>query len=262
METTKNRGSRPARGFTLVELLVVIGIIALLIGILLPTLGKARASAATAKCAANLRSVGQGMAMYLAENKQTFPASYLYRGHKFDGVNQSPAAADQGYIHWSSYLYGTKPGQQPMEAFTCPSINKGGIPPTNTRPENRDGNQQNDSAFTGTEYDAQVDRIAYTLNEAICPRNKFGVPLAGPTNYASRFVRAGSVKRSAETVLATEFWDDWRIVSEVADPDAAQIVKSHRPVHGFVANGGVLNMNEATAGAVGRPGSQPLINVI
>jgi prepilin-type N-terminal cleavage/methylation domain-containing protein/prepilin-type processing-associated H-X9-DG protein len=66
----------PARkaAFTLVELLVVIGIIALLISILMPALSKARKQALNANCMSNLRSIGQGLQIYASENKGKFPA--------------------------------------------------------------------------------------------------------------------------------------------------------------------------------------------
>lgn len=51
-------------GFTLIELLVVVAIIAVLIAILLPSLGRARSSAKTTACAANLHSIGQITMMY------------------------------------------------------------------------------------------------------------------------------------------------------------------------------------------------------
>jgi prepilin-type N-terminal cleavage/methylation domain-containing protein/prepilin-type processing-associated H-X9-DG protein len=61
------------KAFTLVELLVVIGIIALLISILLPAMNSARRQARSLKCLANLRSVGQALSLYAANNQRFYP---------------------------------------------------------------------------------------------------------------------------------------------------------------------------------------------
>jgi len=92
------------RAFTLVELLVVIGIIALLISILLPSLSRAREQAKRVQCASNMRQIGLAVLGYNNENKGWFPRASADAGNGFsndDWIFWDPGRApirDQGAL--------------------------------------------------------------------------------------------------------------------------------------------------------------------
>jgi prepilin-type N-terminal cleavage/methylation domain-containing protein/prepilin-type processing-associated H-X9-DG protein len=251
------------RGFTLVELLVVIGIIALLISILLPSLNKARQSANAVKCATNLRAIGQGFALYAAEHKQRLPAAYDYRGTAFNGAGgtQVPTSSTIGYVHWSSYLYGNgvKGTGVSAKSFECPNMNEGGLVPTNPAPggwapgqiadlspgtfvgaDGKDYSEFKQTAQAGDgvsgDYvpDSQAPRMAYTVNEALLGRNKFR--LASNKRDYNTSISAGGIRGSAGVILATEFIDNANLVSSNSNSATSNLViKSHRPVGGWRA---------------------------
>lgn len=72
------------KAFTLIELLVVISIVALLISILLPALGKAREASWTSKCLSNFRQISIGFYAYMADNKDFLPPLNQARANSAD----------------------------------------------------------------------------------------------------------------------------------------------------------------------------------
>jgi prepilin-type processing-associated H-X9-DG protein/prepilin-type N-terminal cleavage/methylation domain-containing protein len=106
--------SKRIRAFTLVELLVVIGIIAVLIALLLPALNKARQQANEVACASNLRQMGLALVMYCNDTNY-FP------GCRWQGASNTPSTGTGSYAVWPTRLrkYMGESGVQ--DVFYCPA---------------------------------------------------------------------------------------------------------------------------------------------
>ena len=112
-----NRHASPhagRRGFTLVELLVVIGIIALLMSILLPSLNRARENAKQVQCLSNLRQVSLAIVMYTQNNKDLMP-----------GAGEGPPQKKWDWIYWDART-GNLPFTNLNECALAPYLSQGG----------------------------------------------------------------------------------------------------------------------------------------
>ncbi len=104
------------RAFSLIELLVVVGVVSVLLAILVPTLRKARQVASRVSCAHNLKQIGLGMSMYLNDNDSTYPCAT-------DPVSEEPVYwlwMGRGWRRWvKPYLGGSIDVNDPS-VLLCP----------------------------------------------------------------------------------------------------------------------------------------------
>jgi len=137
--TPRNNVTRPV-GFTLIELLVVISIIALLIGILLPALGKARESAKGMQSLSNVRQIAIGLQYYVTEQDGYFPmhsssssadtvssggystkprwADYLFEYMKTPDIYLSPMLTQRELDEFTKYMWHQLSEAAPANAIT------------------------------------------------------------------------------------------------------------------------------------------------
>lgn len=185
--------SRPA--FTLVELLVVIGIIALLISILLPVMGQARAAAQSTQCLALLRSFGQAGVLYAHESRGwALPAIFGAKTEFWPAPNQTVSKRGQWMdndifrknINAKRWVGGNGTvGKLPI-GFTCPQADQARSSQTNEQ-----------GSSVGYSYGYNMRHVDYTGNPVIT------VPT--PDTWNANTVYAGlkvtGIRRAADKIM-------------------------------------------------------------
>jgi prepilin-type N-terminal cleavage/methylation domain-containing protein len=167
--------------FTLVELLVVIGIIALLIAILLPALSRARENAKNAQCLSNLRQLGMVYQFYANDYKDQIPIGYV-DGSPWTGYYICQSASTyplMGCLFQGNYL--TSP-----QAFYCPSQND---------PRWQYATQQNVYPPPGPP--GQHTRAGYTCRPSVKWYSTTAPPLKTPGTPAEPMARMSRMKNKA-----------------------------------------------------------------
>lgn len=179
------------RGFTLVELLVVISIIALLISVLLPALTRARAAADTVKCLSNMRQLGMALTMFSNQRGGYLPAAWANVGPmvRWDGSGwRASGGTDWGFRDpmwgWDFVLKSTM--RLPNSVFSCPTDQSGVLRGTW------------DDSWTGLTEPPTADNIpaSYRLNLS----NNIIIP--SPAGDEWRCVKVSSLLSSRAIVLA------------------------------------------------------------
>jgi prepilin-type processing-associated H-X9-DG protein/prepilin-type N-terminal cleavage/methylation domain-containing protein len=149
LRKTSSQGFTVKGGFTLVELLVVIGIIALLIAMLLPALNKARRAAKETACASNLRQLGLATTMYINDSK-FYPGSL--NTSVLNGTTHGP------YAVWPTRLRKYTKGNQGV--FKCPA-------------QLWDYDWKDNDTTTGPQFANAADEgCGYKLGESLLEANK------------------------------------------------------------------------------------------
>jgi type II secretory pathway pseudopilin PulG len=191
----------------LVELLVVIGIIALLIAILLPALGRAREASYRTKCLSNLHQIGLAMIMYTNANRGFFPAAASYGAQKVEDFVWWQGAADTTPSHeWANpdYVTNTRP-IQPRGTTFQKYADQGALVPYM-------GNHFNAAVWTcpsdpvsmHKQYSASQGPYVYSYSMNYLLSCMVNPNDGGMGSYMHRVARMASIRHSSDVIMMAE----------------------------------------------------------
>jgi prepilin-type N-terminal cleavage/methylation domain-containing protein/prepilin-type processing-associated H-X9-DG protein len=202
------------KAFTLIELLVVIAIIAILAAILFPVFAQAKEAAKKTQDLSNMKQIGTGTMLYLADYDDTYGQAYYYKDDLGD---------TGGYVQWTATHY---PYIKNVQMFVSPGDPTRGLDPTNPAC----ANIQDFSVNYTTPCDAQAPKLSYTVNAALMPRKRRS---PDPANVTSQT----AVDEVARTILVASFSNTAACVNDTSQNQTSTGYKnkSHRPTNAVMA---------------------------